>query len=206
MTQTRRTTDSSSKAGSNTCSRSTTTSSSAADVFSLFDDYAARFAQRADAGADELAQLIDGYLARATAPPPTDDTVALTTAALEGRSPLREARERRGLSRTDVADALIATLGLDRAKSTKVARYYEELEAAVRDPTRVDRRVFEALAATLRTTASDLVAGGARARLEGFDLSLAPAAPAIPPPATAAAAPRTRIEPPDEIDHHFGDG
>ena len=51
------------------------------DVFSLFDDYAARFAHgerpearaylaRAGGRADELAQLTDGYLARAMPPPP----------------------------------------------------------------------------------------------------------------------------------------
>jgi hypothetical protein len=183
------------------------------DEFSLFDDYAARFARgerpearaylkRAGAGADDLAQLIDGYLARATPPPPSADAVLLTAAALYGRSPLLEARERRGLSRADVVDALIAALGLDRTKSAKVLRYYEELESAVRDPNRVDRRVFEALAETLRATASDLVGRGARRPPEG--LGYLWAATAMPPPAAAAAAPLARTEPPDEIDRLFG--
>jgi hypothetical protein len=186
------------------------------DVFSLFDEYAASFArgerpearaylERAGGGADELAQLIDGYLARATPPAPSDDMVALTTAALEGRSPLLEARERRGLTPGDVVDALIGALGLDRAKRTKVLRYYEELEVTIRDARRVDRRVFEALAATLRTTASDLLGRATPQPQEAFDYFWA--APSIPPPAAAAsAAPMrmARLEPPDEIDRLFG--
>jgi hypothetical protein len=183
------------------------------DVFSLFDDYAARFARgerpearayltRAGADVDELAQLIDGYLARATPPPPSEDAVAVTTAALHGRSPLREARARSGLSGAEVVDALVAALGLDRAKRPKVARYYDELEEAVRDPRRVDRRVFEALGATLRASASDL-ARGPRARVEGLGFSLATAAPA-PLPHAAVAARAAHVEPPDEIDRLFG--
>jgi hypothetical protein len=186
------------------------------DVFSLFDDYAARFARgerpdtraylaRAGSGADELAQLIDGFLTRAVPPAPSEETIALTTAALEGRSPLVEARERRGLSRADVVDALVAALGLDRAKLAKIARYYGELETAARDPRRVDRRVFEALASTLRTTVSDLVAAKPRPdeALAAFSWPAAPArrmhlfAAKVEP---AAAAP----EPPDEIDLLFG--
>jgi hypothetical protein len=185
------------------------------DVLSLFDDYAARFARgerpepraylaRAGARAGELAQLIEGYLTRAAPPPPSEDTVALTTAALQGRSPLREARERRGLARAEVVEALIAALGLDRGKIGKVTRYYEELETAVRDPRRVDRRVFEALAATLRTTASDLVGGGTPRRLEGLGFSSVWAAPAMPAQAAAARPRFARKEPPDEIDKLFG--
>lgn len=185
------------------------------DVFSLFDDYAARFARgerpevrrylaRAGTGADGLAQLIDGYLARATPPAPSEETVALSTAALQGRSALAEARERRGLSRADVVDALVAALGLDRAKTAKIARYYAELETSDRDATRVDRRVFEALATTLRASAADLVPRRPRARTVSWGLSLAPAAPVMPPPSAAAAAPPTRVEPPDEVDRLFG--
>jgi hypothetical protein len=188
------------------------------DVFSLFDEYAARFVRgerpearvyllRAGADADELAQLIDGYLARATPPPPSEDAVALTTAALHGRSPLLEARERRGLTPGDVVDALIAALSLDRAKRAKVLRYYQELEAPIRDPARVDRRVFEALAATLRTTASDLLGRGPLRPREAF--SYLWAEPTIPPPAAAASAAMRltrRPEPPDEIDRLFGLG
>jgi transcriptional regulator with XRE-family HTH domain len=185
------------------------------DLFSLFDDYAARFARgerpevraylaRAGGSADELARLIDGYLARAAPPAPSEDTVALSTAALHGRSPLAEARERRGLTRADVVEALVAALGLDRSKTTKVARYYAEIERSDRDPSRVDRRVLEALANTLRASASDLVARAPRAATVSWGLSLAAAAPAIPPPDAAAAAPSARVEPPDEIDRLFG--
>jgi hypothetical protein len=188
------------------------------DVFSLFDDYAARFARgerpdvrsyltRAGADADELALLIDGHLARATPHQPTEDAVAITTAALHGRSPLVEARERRGLTREQVVDALVGTLGLDRTKIAKVARYYGELEAAVRDPSRVDRRVFEALATTLRTTVSDLLSPRTTPIAEAAAFAWqAPPAPAASPRvrrfALAARAPAP--EPPDEIDVLFG--
>jgi hypothetical protein len=184
------------------------------DVFSLFDDYAARFARgerpelraylaRAGAGADELAQLIDGYLVRASPPRPSEDAVALTTAALQGRSPLTEARERRGLKRDDVVDALIAALGLDRAKRKKVARYYEELETGARDPRRVDRRVYEAIARTLRASVPDLV--GWRTFPEVAAPAAAAAAPAMTFEATfTARVLRSRPEPPDEIDRLFG--
>jgi len=185
------------------------------DVFSLFDEYAARFARgerpeprayltRAGAGADELAQLIDGYLARATPPPPSEDTVALTTASLRGRSPLVEARTRRGLKRDEVVDALVAALGLDRAKREKVNRYYEELETGLREPSRIDRRVFEALADKLAAKASDLIGLVPAPPPPAFTALLA--ARALPPEAAfaAAAAPPARVERPDEIDRLFG--
>lgn len=175
----------------------------------LFDDYAARFARgerpepraylaRAGAGADELAQLIDGYLARASPPPPSEETVALTAAALRGRSPLVEARTRRGLSRDEVVDALIAALGLDRAKRAKVSRYYAELEAGVREPRRVDRRVLEALAQTLHGGLPELV-WGLPVHGKAFRFSAAPA-----PPQVAAA--KVAPEPPqDDVDRLFGE-
>jgi hypothetical protein len=189
------------------------------DVFSLFDDYAARFARgerpetrsylaRAGAGAGELAQLIDGYLARATPPPPSEDAVALTTASLRGRSPLVEARERRGLRREEVVDALIAALGLDRAKREKVGRYYEELETGLREARRVDRRVFDALGATLRASVSDLLAWRPLPPRPAFSVFLA--SRAMRPAQTWAAGPARAAEPaaaaeaPDEIDRLFG--
>jgi hypothetical protein len=185
------------------------------DVFSLFDDYAARFARgerpeprayltRAGAGAGELAQLIDGYLTRATPSPPSEDTVALTTAALRGRSPLLEARARRGLTRDEVVDALIAALGLDRAKHAKVSRYYEELENGFREPSRIDRRVFEAVGRALRASVADLV--GWRTSPLRREVAHLPAAPAMTFEATFAAAPARAARPaaPDEIDRLFG--
>jgi hypothetical protein len=190
------------------------------DVFSLFEDYAARFARgerpdvrtyltRAGPDADDLARPIDGHLARIAPSQPAEDTVAVTNAALHGRSPVREARERRGMSSERVVDALIAALRLDRAKIAKVARYYGELESSARDPSHVDRRVFEVLASTLRTTVSDLLAPRTPPSVEAVTFAWPAPAPAAAPQARARpftlAARASAPEPPDEIDRLFGE-
>jgi hypothetical protein len=183
------------------------------DVLTLLDDYAARFARgerpevraylaRAGAGADELAELIEGFLARASPPPPDEDTVALTAAWIEDRPPLLELRTRRGLTRDAVVDALIAALGLDRAKREKVKRYYHELETGLREPWRVDRRVFGALARVFGARESDLV--GWRPRPLAPEAPLAYARAAAPAPSIAVPQREERVEERDEIDRLFG--
>jgi hypothetical protein len=141
----------------------------AEDVFTLFDDYAARFARgeapdvraylsRAGEGAGELSKLVDAFLARASPPEPDEDRVALARAWAEGQPPLLELRTRRGLRRDAVVDALIRLLGLDPAKRARVKRYYHELESGLLEPRGVDQRVWEVLAETLRAQVADLVA------------------------------------------------
>jgi hypothetical protein len=139
------------------------------DVFTLFDDYAARFARgeapdlrgyltRAGESAGELGRLVDAFLARASPPEPDEERVALARAWVEGQPPLLELRTRRGLRRDAVVDALVKLLGLDPTKRAKVKRYYHELESGLLEARGVDRRVWEALAETLRAQAADLVA------------------------------------------------
>ena len=139
------------------------------DVFTLFDDYAARFVRgeapdlrgylaRAGEGAGELGRLVDAFLARAAPPEPNEERVALARAWVEGQPPLLELRTRRGLRRDTVVDALVKLLGLDPEKRAKVKRYYHELESGLLEPRAVDRRVWEALAETLKTQVADLVA------------------------------------------------
>src|SRR5687768_2294821 len=100
-------------------------------AFELFDEYASAYARgerpvaeeylaRAAGEANELAGLIDGFLARAPVRAPTDDAIALSTAWLEDEPPLLALRKRRGVGRDEVVDVLIAALGLDRAKRAKV--------------------------------------------------------------------------------------
>jgi hypothetical protein len=139
------------------------------DVFTLFDDYAARFARgeapdlrgyltRAGEGAGELGRLVDAFLARASPPEPNEERVALARAWVEGQPPLLELRTRRGLRRDAVVDALVQLLGLDPTKRAKVKRYYHELESGLLEPRGVDRRVWEALAGTLKAQVEDLIA------------------------------------------------
>ena len=137
-------------------------------VFELFDEYAAAYArgerpraeeylERAGDDADELAQLLDGFLAATPPPPPDADTLAIVDGWVGGDTPLLELRRRRGLKRDRVVDAIIAALALDRAKRGKVERYYHELESGLLEPRRVDRRVFAVLADALKTRVDDVL-------------------------------------------------
>jgi hypothetical protein len=171
----------------------------------LFEEYAASFARgerpdlraylaRAGEEADELAQLVDAFLARAEPPPPDDEAVALAGAWLASEPPLVGLRARRGVRRAEVVEALIARFGLDPAKRAKVARYYHEVEIGQRIP--ADERLIAAIAEILRTRASDLLSWRPR--------------PIAPQPAyyrteAAAAVPLSTplAEEPDEIDRLF---
>jgi hypothetical protein len=145
-------------------------------VQELFDEYATAYARgerpqageflaRAGEQVDELASLIDTFLARAPVPAPDEHSVELFEAWQAGESPLLRLRTARGLTRDAVVAALVRTLRLDEKKEEKVGRYYHELEAGLLEPERVDRRVWEVLAETLRARVADLVSWRPR-RLE----------------------------------------
>ena len=91
------------------------------DVAALFDEYAAAFARgeepdlreylaRAGDGADELARLVEAFVATAPAAEPSEERVALTRAWAEGQSPLLEARTRRGVRREEVVEAILGAV------------------------------------------------------------------------------------------------
>ena len=133
----------------------------------LFDEFAVRrargerpdvgeYLERAGEGADELRELLDRLLASTPPPEPDPDAVAAMQAWLAGEPPLLELRVRRGLRRDDVVGSLVTRLGLDPAKREKVKRYYHRLENGLLDPSRVDRRVLDALSETLRARVEDL--------------------------------------------------
>jgi hypothetical protein len=182
------------------------------DVFSLFDDYAASFArgerpdagrylERAGEGRAELATLIDRYLERVPPPAPDEDAVTLAQAWLAQQPPLLELRARRGLRRDEVVDALIVSLSLDRKKRDKVKRYYHELEGGLLDPDRVDGRVWDALAETLKARTRDLLAWRPQPPAIALEAAYrADANVALPSMAMRAAEPPK----PDEIDRLFG--
>jgi hypothetical protein len=141
----------------------------APDVDELFDEFAARWArgewpdvnkylERADAARDELAALLDAFLAHAAPPEPDEDTVAAFAAWRRGEGPLLELRRRRGLRVDDVVDELAATLGVAKEKRPKLKRYYQQLENGLLDVARVDPRVFSALARRLGETVSQWAA------------------------------------------------
>jgi hypothetical protein len=133
----------------------------------LFDEYAARYArgerpdareyvERAGDGGAELADLIDAFLARAPAPAPDAETVALFEAWVAGESPLRALAAERGLGRGALVDALAKALAIDPAKREKLAGYVHELEWGLLDTAGVSRRVWDALAGILGARAQEL--------------------------------------------------
>ena len=191
----------------------------AEDVLTLLEEYAARFRggeepdvreylARAGDGADRLASLIDGFLARAVPPAPSEERVLMLRAWLEGGAPLLELRVERGLTRDAVVSELLERLGLDPAKRARVTAYFHRLETGLLDPRPVDRRVFTALAAALRARVADLLAWQSR---PAPGAAAAPGAlfRAAPDAALPDAAPtdvRFSLEPqpePDEVDRLF---
>jgi hypothetical protein len=141
-----------------------------ADVFRLFDEYAARrargerpdvreYLEQAGDDADELRDIVDAYL-RASPPsaPPDEDQVAAFRAWIAGEPPLLELRVRRGVKRAAIVDALVERLGLDVRKRSKVASYVHRLETGLLAPGPVDRRVWEVWAEALRARVEDLAA------------------------------------------------
>src|SRR6266542_5568760 len=114
-------------------------------VEELFSEYASAYARgerpqareflaRAGGQVDELARLIDAFLARAPVPAPDEQAVELFEAWQAGESPLLRLRTARGVTLDAVVAALVRTLGLDERKKEKVRRYYAELESGLREP------------------------------------------------------------------------
>jgi hypothetical protein len=158
-------------------------------VEELFGEYAAAYARgerpqareflaRAGEQVDELASLIDTFLARVPTPAPDEQEVVLFEAFQAGESPLLRLRTARGVTREAVVGALMRTLGLDTKKEEKVKRYYCELESGLLDPERVDRRVWDVLAKTIGARVADLLAWGPpRAEFPAPALARGPARP-----------------------------
>ena len=179
----------------------------------LLDEYRARFErgehpdprtylERAGDQADLLREEIDAFLRRAPAPEPSDAAVRMMRAWAEGRPPLLELRTERGVTRDAVVDSLVADLEIAPAKRPKVVDYYHRLESGLLDPSRVDRRVFAAIARALRARLADLAfappapaAGGPYLRTVAPSQAASAVEGALPPPA-----PGER----DEVDELFG--
>lgn len=125
------------------------------------DDYVARVA------ADEQAALVEelaDFLALAPTPSYSDDALRQIRAeiaeATDEQRPLLGAllarlRERFGLSTADLAGELAAELELSERQVPKTASYLEQLETGALEPTRVSRRVFDALGKLFRLPGSE---------------------------------------------------
>ncbi|HLE98696.1 MAG TPA: hypothetical protein VI540_02275 [Gaiellaceae bacterium] len=184
----------------------------------LFEEFAARFArgehpdvrdylERAADDRDELAALLDGFVAASHAPAPSAETLA-TFAELvpteESAPPMLAARVRLGLHRSQVVGTLAAWLGVVPEKEEKLARYYHELETGLLDPRGVEAIVWHHLAKIFGTGIRSLMlrpnepppAMVAAYYRHSDDLALA--APAAPAPSPEVAEPER-----DEIDRLF---
>ena len=179
-------------------------------VDDLFSEYAvaytrgerpvtAEFLRRAAAGTDELARLIDGFLASAPVPQPDEQTVTIFEAWRARESPLARLRVAEGLTLEGVVGALVRALHLEPQKNTKVIGYYEQLEAGSLDPTKVDRRVWDALAEVFHARVGDLLAPAS----PPFHSLAAPSALARPMMAAMRDS-EAYEEPKDEVDRLFG--
>ena len=181
----------------------------------LFDEYASAYArgerpqapaflERAGVQADELALLLDGFLAAAAVPEPDEETVAMIGAWLAGDPPLLDLRVRRGVRVDEVVEGLVRGLGLAATGRGKVKRYYQRLEGGLLDPAAVSKRVWAELDRLLGPSATDLAAFRPPPAPAVAFLRAPPASPgeALPSLAVADAA----SEPEDEIDRLFTSG
>ena len=118
------------------------------------------YLERAGAERDELAVLLDGYLAAAAAQPPSEETLATFAQLVPGdheTPPMLAARVRLGLRRAAVVQRLMELLALPRDREEKVARYYHELETGLLDPRGVQPLVWHNLAKIFGTGIRGLI-------------------------------------------------
>src|SRR4051794_3268494 len=148
------------------------------------DEYIARVpADEQDTLGEELVSFLS------FAPTPEYSDVALTAVRAELAETLGGAaepagvlaalltrlRERFGVSTAEVAGELVGDLGLQPEQAQKTAGYLERLETGELEPTRVSRRVFEALGRVFRIPGSELE--GAADRSSWSVVPMPPAAP-----------------------------
>jgi hypothetical protein len=181
------------------------------ELETLLDDLARRHARgepldieatlrEAGDRADELAPLIEAFLARA----PRREASASTLAYVQSldEPPMLRARVAKALRVDDVVDAIVAACDIRPDARAKVRRYYQQLEAGVLDPTGVAASVWDAITGLL---------GGSRASLTAPSLGTAASAPPMyradrlfePGAMPALSASAKEPDPPDDVDALF---
>ena len=124
------------------------------DLETLLDELALRHARgepldvegtlrRAGDRADELAPLIEAFLARAPRREPTPRALAFVRSLDD--PPMVRARVAKALKVDDVVDAIVTECELDPGARPKVRRYYQQLEGGILDPTRVAATVWDVI-------------------------------------------------------------
>jgi hypothetical protein len=189
------------------------------------DDYIARVPEDEQAElADELLAFLTlvptpGYSDEALAAIRAEPVVAETLGAgAESGGVLAalvaQLRERSGMSTADVAGELVDELGLRTEQAPKTARYLERLEQARLEPSRISRKVFEALGRLFRVPSAELEDAADYGGWSGMPVAQA-AAPVFRADESAAASAARHLEvladalaapggePRDEVDDLF---
>jgi len=155
--------------------------------------------ERAGDRADELAAMIEVFLARTSRSQPSEESLAFVRSLDD--PPLLRARVAMRLGVDDVVDAIVRACDLRPESRGKVRRYYQQLEGGVLDPAPVAASVWDAITALLgRSRASFSASRGAMvaaAPMYRADKLFEPSALHVP--SAHAAEP----EPPDEVDALF---
>jgi hypothetical protein len=184
------------------------------DVSQLFEEWAAHVAReerpdpaeyidRAGPQGEELARMMDRFLRASRPPQPDEQTVELVRAWAADEPLLVALRERQGVKRESVVDAVMRAFRLPEEKRAKVTRYYHELEAGLLDPRRLKQELLDVIGEALRTRPVRLFLLRPRPlHVEPSPMFRAPAAPAAAMDSMVMA----RAEPPasDEVDRLFG--
>jgi hypothetical protein len=182
-----------------------------AELETLLDELARRYARgeplevegtlrQAGDRADELAPLIEAFLARTPRRAPSDEALAYVRSLDE--PPMVRARVAKALRVDDVVDAIVAACGIRPDARAKVRRYYQQLEGGVLDPSRVAASVWDAISALL---------GRSRESLTMPHAGIVPSASPMyradrlfePGEMPALAERLVEPEPPDEVDALF---
>lgn len=103
--------------------------------------------RRAGDDADELAPLIDAFLARAPRRGPTPASLRFVQSLDD--PPMLRARVAKALKVDDVVDAIVAECELAPDARPRVRRYYQQLEGGMLDPTHVAETVWAAITRVL---------------------------------------------------------
>ncbi len=112
--------------------------------------------RRAGDRADELAPLIEAFLARAPRREPSADALRFVRSLDE--PPMLRARVAKALRVDDVVDAIVTACDIRQDARPKVRRYYQQLEGGTLDPSRVAGAVWDTITAILGRSRAVLTA------------------------------------------------